>query len=312
MGGSKTQIQPASAAPTAQQSAQDVLEAQLATNPRAAQQSFEINTNPQYGIQPFTQYLEDTRRSVLPQESAVRDQLVQNILANLISPTGISADQQSAIDFRRGQSQDEITRALRTRANLGGGLYGGRAGLTEQNAVRDLQAGFAQEDIIMQERTRNNAIQSALPLLSILYPEIGITAPQFESPAPSGNNALSVSSASRGQDINQAIAEAQNRTALQSALYQGLGQAGGAAITAFAGCWVASEIFGGWHHPKTCNVRYFIGNIAPVWFREFYIKYGERFAKYISDKPFIKLMLRPLFEVFSMIGERSMSHARTT
>mgnify|MGYP001558513834 CR=1 FL=1 len=64
-------------------------------------------------------------------------------------------------------------------------------------------------------------------------------------------------------------------------------------------CWIAAEIFGGWNKPKTCLVRYYIGNIAPDWFRNFYIKYGERIAKFIHNKPILKLVLRPLFEYFA-------------
>ena len=71
-------------------------------------------------------------------------------------------------------------------------------------------------------------------------------------------------------------------------------------------CWVAAEIFGGWHAPKTCAVRYYISNISPVWFCKFYTKYGERIAKFIHNKPILKLMLRPLFECFAMIGKQGM------
>jgi len=63
-------------------------------------------------------------------------------------------------------------------------------------------------------------------------------------------------------------------------------------------CWVASEIFGGWDKPETCMVRYYIGNLAPKWFRNLYIKYGERIAKFIHNKSILKLVLKPLFKLF--------------
>ncbi len=72
-----------------------------------------------------------------------------------------------------------------------------------------------------------------------------------------------------------------------------------------SGCWVAKEIFGSWEHPKTQKARYFINVLGPKWFKNFYWKYGEKFAEYISDKTIIKIMLRPLFEVFAIIGETS-------
>jgi len=63
-------------------------------------------------------------------------------------------------------------------------------------------------------------------------------------------------------------------------------------------CWVAAEIFGGWNEPKTCAVRFYIGNIAPDWLRNFYIKHGERIAKFIHKKNLFKKALKPLFEYF--------------
>ena len=69
-------------------------------------------------------------------------------------------------------------------------------------------------------------------------------------------------------------------------------------------CWVAAEIFGGWYAPKTINARYYINNIAPSWFREFYIKNGKAIAKFISNKPMLKSMIRPLFEYFSFKGKK--------
>lgn len=84
----------------------------------------------------------------------------------------------------------------------------------------------------------------------------------------------------------------------------GEGMGTGAAAGTFAVmCWVAKEIYGSWEHPKTHNFRYFLLNISPVWFRELYRKHGEEFAKFISNKPIIKLMLRPFFEIGSIIGK---------
>lgn len=236
MGRGSTTIQapPAAPAPSAQESARSVLQAQLETNPAAARQAFELATSPEFGVKPFTEFLEQTRAEVLPQEAQVREQMLSNILGNLISPTGISTQQQEAIDLRRGQAQTELQRAIRERANLGGGLFGGRSQKAETEAVRDLQASFAEEDIARQERARLNAIQAALPALSVLFPELNIQAPQFVSPAPSGTAALQAQTAARGQDINAAIQAQAMRNQLQSSLFGGLGQAiGGIGSSAF-------------------------------------------------------------------------------
>lgn len=87
----------------------------------------------------------------------------------------------------------------------------------------------------------------------------------------------------------------------------GSGGGGGSAATAmqFAnvmGCWVASEIFGGWYEPRTVAARNYVNLIGPKWFKDFYIKHGEKIAKFISNKPVLKNMLRPLFEYFAKRG----------
>lgn len=76
-------------------------------------------------------------------------------------------------------------------------------------------------------------------------------------------------------------------------------------------CWVASEIFGGWYHPKTVMARFYIKYISPKLFRDFYIDNGEKIAKFISKRPILKLALRPLFELFALIGEKEcLRHSR--
>jgi hypothetical protein len=94
------------------------------------------------------------------------------------------------------------------------------------------------------------------------------------------------------------------QTSLGSSLGSGsFGSSWAAATNPAGACWVASEIFGGWFEPKTVMARYYILNLAPSWFRKFYIKYGERIAKFIHNKPILKLILRPLFEYFALKGK---------
>ena len=62
----------------------------------------------------------------------------------------------------------------------------------------------------------------------------------------------------------------------------------GAAVTA---CWVAREVYGE-SNPKWLYFREWLFNKAPVWFKNLYIKYGERFAKFISNKPMLKSIIK--------------------
>jgi hypothetical protein len=73
-------------------------------------------------------------------------------------------------------------------------------------------------------------------------------------------------------------------------------------------CWIASEIFGGWLMPKTNACRYYIHNIGPVWFMNFYDENSKQIAEFIHNKPILKLILRPLFEYFVMRARRDIQY----
>ena len=78
-----------------------------------------------------------------------------------------------------------------------------------------------------------------------------------------------------------------------------IGGLGGAAIGLFDPfkkkvppvCWVAREVYGA-HNPAWLDFREWMLLRAPSWFRALYIGYGERFAKFISDKPRLKARIR--------------------
>ncbi len=63
----------------------------------------------------------------------------------------------------------------------------------------------------------------------------------------------------------------------------------GAAIRKF--CWVAREVYGE-HNPAWLLFRSWMLNESPSWFKAIYIKYGERFARFISNKPRLKARIR--------------------
>ena len=102
---------------------------------------------------------------------------------------------------------------------------------------------------------------------------------------------------------NMAIADQSARATAQAGMFQGLGSLAGGALggagaaagggkTLFSGfCWVAREVYG-MHNPAWLLFREWMLNESPSWFRAIYIKFGERFAKFISDKPRIKARIR--------------------
>ncbi len=68
------------------------------------------------------------------------------------------------------------------------------------------------------------------------------------------------------------------------------------------GCWVAAAVFNGWDDVRTHNARYFINFMGPLWFKRFYLANGEKIAEFIKDKAILRMALRPLFEIFSFLG----------
>lgn len=75
---------------------------------------------------------------------------------------------------------------------------------------------------------------------------------------------------------------------LAGGLGAGLGKAAGAAIFA---CWVAREVYGK-ESGEWLVFRHWLFTEAPKWFQDLYLEDGERFAKFISDKPFLKSVVK--------------------
>ena len=112
----------------------------------------------------------------------------------------------------------------------------------------------------------------------------GPMGPQLFDPNVGINMALQ----QRGQDVTFQGMQAQAKAAGQAGIMGAVGSIGSAAIMA---CWVAREVYG-IHNPKWMQFREWMLNDAPSWFRKLYLKYGERFAKFISNKPRVKSIIR--------------------
>ncbi len=108
--------------------------------------------------------------------------------------------------------------------------------------------------------------------------------PQLFDPNVGINMALQ----QRGQDMELQAANAQAQGAMIGGLAGGLGSLGGGFASK---CWVAREVYGV-HNPKWIQFREWLTNEAPSWFDSLYLKYGERVAKFISNKPRIKSIIR--------------------
>ena len=112
----------------------------------------------------------------------------------------------------------------------------------------------------------------------------GPMGPQLFDPNVGINMAMQRQSNQFGLLGAQAQADATSNAGFMSGL--------GSAIGAFTlPCWVAREVYG-IENPKWLMFRTWLFNDAPSWFRNLYIKHGERFAKFISNKPVLKTIIR--------------------
>jgi hypothetical protein len=204
------------------------------------------------------------------------------------------------------QAQDTINSYYQKRGLLNSGLaieQMGRAGV-------DLAIKQAQARMGARQQALDNALQISQYGSNMGQTNFANLANIYSTQQNSGLNSLSrQANAANNAATYQAyphqarLGDYYGKQAAINALPGQLIEAGGkAAGAAAAGCWVAAEIFGGWYAPKTVLARNYVNAMAPKWFFNFYIKNGEEIAKFIKNKPILKLALRPLFELFAKLG----------
>ena len=115
----------------------------------------------------------------------------------------------------------------------------------------------------------------------------GQMGPQLFDGSPGINMALQ----QRGQDMTLQGMQAQANAASQSSSGGLLDFAGSIGSAMIMSCWVAREVYG-IENPKWIEFREWMLNDAPSWLRNLYLKYGERTAKFISNKPRVKSIIR--------------------
>jgi hypothetical protein len=60
-------------------------------------------------------------------------------------------------------------------------------------------------------------------------------------------------------------------------------------------CWVAREVFGA-ENPPWLEFRAWLHEDAPRWFFRLYLRFGERFARWVANKPRLKSVIRRWME----------------
>jgi hypothetical protein len=124
---------------------------------------------------------------------------------------------------------------------------------------------------------------------SSLFGQAANIAAQQQGPQLFDPNAgINLAMQQRSQDMSLLGAQAQADATRSAGRSSAIGSIAGSIIGL---CWVAREVYG-IENPRWLSFRQWMLVESPSWFRNLYIKHGERFAKFISNKPFIKNIIR--------------------
>jgi len=307
------------AAPSVQETSAEAIQAQIDALPKI------LEAQKQYGDQfsqvqldslnkwadPYAKAALDLEQKYAPQYKAISDTLnpeigaAQTTLTNFLNQT----DDQEYNDLKKGVLEN--TRAGQSQRGLG--AISPLGSIDESVQLQQLKSS-------LKDRRLNIALSTAgrTPIGGMTNVTGTTGTGQLVQNASSSDligyqsslNSFNASIFGTQANIFGTQSQAATATSGQnvSMINAGIGQVGSLANTgagaAFLMCWVAAEIFGGMHEEKTQHARLFLNTLAPKWLKKLYRKHGFEFANFISDKPIIKNILRPIFDVFSSIGER--------
>lgn len=179
------------------------------------------------------------------------------------------------------------------------GMGFGVSDISQEALVKGLQAEQLQRrrQAFAQQMVGLNAATAADPFMAILgRPGVGVAAGQSLAAQgqgmapqqvfnPESAYAGSLAAGNYNAALNASIASANARAGVASGVMQGLGSAAGGI---FQGkCWVAREVYGA-DNPMWLLFRQWLETESPVWFHDLYIKYGQRFAGWLSKNEWLK------------------------
>ncbi len=281
---------------------------QTAVSPQsAAQTSASYGTGQDLVNQYLAQLKGGNAEANFQAQGPLSSALYGQVLNQAQNPT---AGWQSALAPELTQAQNQINQYYNSRGLDNSGIAIGAMG----QAGVDLAIQNAQNEMTYQQQSLSNAQslstnaaglqQQNLSGLTGIYNTQQQAGLQSQSMANQGLEAASQIQAYPYQaQLGSYYGAQAAQQALPGQLIGAGGQLGGDFMLASAmGCWIAAEIFGGFTAPKTKLARYWLICRSPFWFMRLYFKYGKKVAKFISNKFILKLTLRPLFELFALLG----------
>ena len=230
-----------------------------------------------------------------PEKAALMKELNKQAQADLASGGDLSAWERREIQqssraggAARGMGYADRDVAFESLAQLQGA-----------NTRRRERQGFAQSMVGLNQATKGDPFMAILGRPSSMNPMMaGGVVGQAGGYNPGAM--FSPESQYAGDIYNQQwqgelaarTASAKNRASMIGA---GIGAAGsmmgGGAKPWIFGCWVAREVFGN-ENPQWLAFYDWKESKAPKWFKKLYDSFGERFAKFISNKPKLKKRIK--------------------
>jgi len=219
------------------------------------------------------------------QQTAMADDLYQR-------SQGLNPEQQRLVDQqalgmaqRQGRVNDQsaIAGQLMGREQYLSGLRGQAAGMGQQAFGMNRQLAGDVGMTILGRPSASIGLGGQV-LGQAQQGAAGPMGPQLFDP----NVGLNMALQQRGQDVTFQGMMAQADASKSAGMMGAVGSIAGAAIGL---CWVAREVYGP-TNPQWLEFREWMLNDAPSWLRNLYLKYGERIAKFISNKPLVKSIIR--------------------
>jgi len=225
-------------------------------------------------------------RQANPEQAALMAELNRQAQSDLSAGAGLPPSLSRELDqFIRGGQSDR-------------GMGYGMADLGQEALIKGMNAEQLQRNrrSFASQVVGLNAATSADPFMAILgKPGVGMGAAQGfaaqgqgmvpqQSFNPESAYAGSLAAGNYNAELNANIASANARAAVASGAMKSMGSIGSAMITK---CWVAREVYGA-NNPMWLLFRNWLETQSPVWFHDLYVKYGQRFAGWLSKNEWLK------------------------
>ena len=177
------------------------------------------------------------------------------------------------------------------------------ANLQGSEQKRQQRQGFAQSMVGMNKATAADPFMAILGRPSSMNPMMsgGVVgqAGGFNPGAmfsPESQYAGDIHNQNYQGELSARTASAKNKASMIGAGMGAFGSMmGGGDKPWFLGCWVAREVFGN-DNPQWLAFYDWKEANAPKWFKKLYDSFGERFAKFISNKPKLKKIVKTWME----------------